>query len=174
MAVLAVLPTDLVGGGDDSRPNRGCRTLRDALQLKRRLPRRCQLDVHLRHPRYQRRRIHMPAQLGVDAAWVNCSCAHATCPVTPIKLDGEEDVGRLGTSVSNERVVLGVPKFGSSRSTSAVRCADELRLTSRPPVRRNAASRSKPAFESCSGARRGLNVSAGGDRTGIEHGVDRG
>ena len=85
--------------------------MRDALQLKRWLPRRCQVDVHLRQPRYQRGHLHMPPQLCIDAAWVNCSCAHATCPVTPIKLDGEEDVGRLGTSVSNERVVLGVPEI---------------------------------------------------------------
>jgi hypothetical protein len=60
VAVLSVLPTDLVGRGDKSRPNRGCRALPDALQLKRRLPRRCQLNVHLRHPRRQRGGIHMP------------------------------------------------------------------------------------------------------------------
>jgi hypothetical protein len=42
---------------------------------------------------------------------VHCSGAHATSPVTPIKLDGEEDVGRLGTSVGNERVVLRMPEI---------------------------------------------------------------
>ena len=36
------------------------------------------------------------------------------------------------------------------------------------------AGRIKPAFESCSAARLGFDVSMGGDNTGIEYGRDRG
>jgi len=83
----------------------------------------------------------MPPQLGLDAAWVHCRGAHATAPVTPIKLDGEEDVGRFGTSVRHERVVRGLPEMRivEIHIRGAVRRGTEAHQA--PPGRSNAARR---------------------------------
>src|SRR5580692_5792232 len=99
VAVLAVEAADQVGRRYDARPAGGRRALRDGLPLESGptagLGRGGDVvDHRLDHPR-----VHMPAELGLDAARMDGGRAHATALVAAVEFHGEQDVRGLRAAV---------------------------------------------------------------------------
>src|SRR3546814_14267661 len=100
MTILAILTANGFSGGDHRRPYRRGRALRDGLPFEGAFALREQAGAHLLDHLIQRALAEMAHQFGLDASGVHRCGANAAPLVPAIELDREQDIGGLGTAIS--------------------------------------------------------------------------
>src|SRR5215831_15012443 len=105
VAVLAISGADFVRGGDDACPHGSCGSLRNGLELERRLTLGCELLIPLFDHLFDAAVVHVATQLGPNASRMHRRGAHATIAVPLVEGHGEEDVRRLRSAIGDERLV---------------------------------------------------------------------
>ena len=114
MTVLAIASTHLIGGCDDTGPDRSRCTLRHGLELEGRLAGGGMLGVDIVNELLQRIRIleGVTAKLRGDAAGMDGGGADAVRLVAAVEFDGEENVRRLGAAIGLPGVIGGLLEIG--------------------------------------------------------------
>src|SRR5260370_11619676 len=112
MAVLAILPADLVSRSNYSGLYRSCGSLRNSLQLEGCFAIGRKLLIHLLDRLLDVDGVKMAVQLRLDASWMYRRGAYAIPSMTPVESNGEEDIRSLGPGVGNEGFIGGPHKVG--------------------------------------------------------------
>src|SRR5262249_481110 len=112
MAVCTIAAADLVSGSDDTGPHRGCGSLRNGLPLEWSLTFRLQLLIDLVHQVLNLARARIAGQLGLYCSRMHCRSAHPAIPMPSIEGNGEEDVRRLRSAISDHGIVGRPLKLG--------------------------------------------------------------
>src|SRR5215831_15031178 len=105
VAVLAISAADFVSGSNRTGPHRSCGSLRNGLELERRLTLGCELLIPLFDHLFDAAVVHVASQLGPNASRMHRRSSHATVAVPLVEGHGEEDVRGLRSAIGDERLV---------------------------------------------------------------------
>jgi hypothetical protein len=108
MAILAISAADLFRRSNHGRPHGSCRSLWNRLPLKGRLTLGCQLLISLFDDLLYLTSVNVPSELRVYHSRMDGGSAHPAAPVPSV----EGYLGRLGSSISNERFIGCALKVG--------------------------------------------------------------
>src|SRR5437588_802518 len=105
VAILAVLPANLTGWCDHSRPHRSRGSLGNGLPLKRPLTLPGELPIDFFDHFFDPAGLRVTTQLGTYSSRMNSRGAHPAIPVTFIECNREEDVCRFRSAVGDKRFI---------------------------------------------------------------------
>src|SRR4029077_9918578 len=105
VAILAILPADLLRRCDHSRPHGSRGSLGNGLPLKRPLTLPGELPIDFFDYSFDPAGLRVTTQLGPDASRMNSRGADPASPVTFIECNREEDVRRFRSTVGDKRFV---------------------------------------------------------------------
>jgi hypothetical protein len=105
VAVLAVLPANLVGGSDHTSPYRCCSALRNRFPLERTFTFRGKLRVDLFNQLFDATGFSVATQFCLYAPRMHGCSANATSTVSLVEGDCEQNVRRLRAAVCDEGIV---------------------------------------------------------------------